>query len=55
MSKSLFSVLVFSPSTVGYESPWMKEADDLKDAAEKRAERESLIVMAKGDEGAIGL
>lgn len=55
MSKSLFSVLVFSPSTVGYESPWMKEADDLKDAAKRRAERESRVVIVKGDEGAIGL
>ncbi len=29
MCTSLFSVLVFSPSTLGYESPWLKEADDL--------------------------
>jgi hypothetical protein len=35
MCTSLFSVLVYSPSTLGYESPWLKEADDLARAAEE--------------------
>jgi hypothetical protein len=45
--KSLFSLLVFSPSMLDYESPWLKEAEDLTRAAEEaseeaaRAEREA--------------
>ncbi len=35
MRTSLFSLLVYSPSTLGYESPWLKEADDLTRAAEE--------------------
>jgi hypothetical protein len=39
MRTSLFSLLVYSPSTLGYESPWLKEAEDLTRAAEE-AERQ---------------
>jgi hypothetical protein len=39
MRTSLFSLLVYSPPTLGYESPWLKEADDLTRAAEE-AERQ---------------
>ncbi len=40
MCTSLFSLLVFSRPTLGYESPWLKEADDLTRAAEE-AERQA--------------
>ncbi len=41
MRTSLFSVLIFSPSTLGYESPWLKEAEDLTRAAAEEAERQA--------------
>jgi hypothetical protein len=40
MRTSLFSLLVYAPSTLGYESPWLKEAEDLTRAAEE-AERQA--------------
>ena len=39
MRTSLFSLLVYSPSTLGYESPWLKEADDLTRAAKEADQR----------------
>jgi hypothetical protein len=39
MRTSLFSLLVFSPSALGYESPWLKEADDLTRAAKEEDQR----------------
>ncbi len=39
MRTSLFSLLVYSPSTLGYESPWLKEADDLTRGAEEADQR----------------
>jgi hypothetical protein len=53
MCTSLFSVLVYSPSTLGYESPWLKEADDLTRGAED-AERKAREAADPLD-GSVGL
>ena len=37
MPTSLYSLLVFSHSVLGYELNWAKEADELKRAAEEAA------------------
>jgi hypothetical protein len=38
MRTSLFSLLVFSPSTLGHDQPSLKEAEDLTRAAEQPAD-----------------
>jgi hypothetical protein len=39
MRTSLFSLLVYSPSTLGYEAPWLKEAVELTRAAKEADQR----------------
>jgi hypothetical protein len=38
MRTSLFSLLVYSPSTLGPEQPWQKEAEDLTREAEQQGD-----------------
>ena len=38
MRTSLFSLLVFSPSKLGHDQPWQKEAEDLTQEAEQQGD-----------------
>lgn len=51
MPTSLYSLLVFSHSVLGYELNWAKEADEFKRAAEEAARQARDIDALEGFKG----